>query len=86
MKAWSFIWRWVVCVVPAVTLAGAIAISVTGPDNFMAGAVISMLVMVPAALLADAWCQRLTRYIPPIPPHHVSAYDRPATWRGKDKR
>lgn len=25
------------------------------------------------------------RHTPKIPPHHVSAYDRPATWRGKDR-
>lgn len=86
MKAWSFIWRWAVCVVPAVVLSGAIVIAIAGLDNFMAGAAISMLIMLPAALIADAWCARLTRYVPKIPPHHVSAYDRPATWRGKDKR
>ena len=86
MKAWSFIWRWAVCVVPAVTLSGYITIAVAGPEAFLGGAVIGAALTFVAALIADEWCQRLTRYIPPIPPHHVSAYDRPATWRGKDKR
>lgn len=52
MKAWSFIWRWAVCVVPSIALSGYITIAVAGPEAFMAGAVISMLVMVPAAIQA----------------------------------